>query len=332
MRPKASLLLRLTLAFLLAFAALQARSGPADVTATPWVGTWAAAPFGGDPWHEVPTLVDSTLREIVHTSIAGQALRVRFTNEFGSEALRIGAATIALSAGESAIQPGSLHALTFGGQPSIVIPPGAQVISDVAKLATPALADLSISLYLPLQQISSVSAHSGAQQTNYIQTGNQVSAPRFGAPVSTPSWYFVKGVDVQPAAPHAAAVVAFGDSITDGAASSENKNRRWPDYLAIRLNSNPGTAGLAVLNEGIGGNCVLVTCVGPNALARFDRDVLAQSGVRYLIVLESINDIGRLHDSNRPDYRLWAQDLEQGFLQLVARAHARSEERCRERV
>jgi lysophospholipase L1-like esterase len=320
MRPKVSLV---SLPLLLAFAALAARSGPADATATTWVGTWAAAPFGGDPWHEVPTLVDSTLRQIVHTSIAGQALRVRFTNEFGLETLRIDAATIALAAGESVIQPNSLHVLTFGGQPSIVIPPGAQVMSDVVNLSTPAFADLSISLYLPLQQISSVSAHSSAQQTNYIQTGNQVTAPRFSAPVTMPSWYFLKGVDVQPAAPHAAAVVAFGDSITDGAHASENKNHRWPDYLAMRLNSNPGTAGLAVLNEGIGGNCVLVSCVGPNALARFDRDVLAQSGVRYLVVLESINDIGRLHDPNQPNYRLSAQDLEQGFLQLVARAHAR---------
>jgi lysophospholipase L1-like esterase len=323
MHPKPSLVSHLALAVLLAFAALPARSGPADATATPWVGTWATAPFGGDPWHEVPTLVDSTLRQIVHTSIAGQALRVRFTNEFGSEPLRIGRATIALSSGESAIQPDSLHALTFGGQPSIVIPPGAEVISDVVNLSTPVFADLSISMYLPLQQVSSITAHSSAQQTNYIQAGNHVTSPRFSAPVTMPSWYFLKGVDVQPAAPHAAAVIAFGDSITDGAYASENKNHRWPDYLAMRLHSNPATAGLAVLNEGIGGNCVLVTCVGPNALARFDRDVLAQSGARYLVVLEGINDIGRLHDPNQPDYRLSAQDLEQGFEQLVARAHAR---------
>ena len=311
------------LALLCLFAIVPARSAPADTTAAVWVGTWATAPFGGDPWHQVPTLVDSTLRQIVHTSIAGQALRVRLTNEFGSEALRIDAATVALSAGESAIQPDSLHLLTFGGQPSIVVPAGAQVMSDSVNLSTPAFADLSISMYLPLQQISNVSAHSSAQQTNYIQTGNQTTAPRFSAPVTMPSWYFLKGVDVQPAAPRAAAVVALGDSITDGAHASENKNHRWPDYLAVRLHDNPATANLAVLNEGIGGNCVLVSCVGPNALARFDRDVLAQSGVRYLIILESINDIGRLHDSNRPDYRLTAQDLEQGFLQLIARAHAR---------
>jgi lysophospholipase L1-like esterase len=287
-----------------------------------WVGSWATSPFGGDPWHTIPTLVDSTLREIVHTSIPGKALRVRFTNEFGTEPLRIDAATVALSAGESAIQPGSLHALAFGGQASIVIPAGAEVVSDPVDLATPAFADLAISLFLPLQQISNVSVHSGAQQVNYIQTGsNVVSAPTLTGSTTLPSWYFVKGVDVEPVAPHAAAVVAFGDSITDGAYATDNENHRWPDYLAVRLHHDPATAHLSVLNEGIGGNCVLITCVASNSLARFDRDVLSQSGVRYVIVLESINDIGTLHDANRPDYKLTAEDLEQGLRQIVARAH-----------
>jgi len=287
-----------------------------------WVGTWATSPFGGDPWHTIPNVVDSTLREIVHTSIPGKALRVRFTNEFGIEPLRIDAATVALSAGESAIRPDSLHALTFGGQASIVIPPGAEAVSDPVNLATPAFTDLAISLYLPLQQISDVSVHSSAQQINYIQVGsNVVSAPSLTGATTVPSWYFVKGVDVEPVSPHAAAVVAYGDSITDGAYATDNENHRWPDYLAARLHTNPATAELSVLNEGIGGNCVLITCVGPNALARFDRDVLSQSGVKYIIVLEGINDIGTLHDANRPDYRLTAEDLEQGLRQIVARAH-----------
>ena len=123
------------------------------------------------------------------------------------------------------------------------------------------------------------------------------------------------------AASHAAAVVAFGDSITDGAYATENANHRWPDYLAVRLHDNPATAHLSVLDEGIGGNCILIHCVGPNALARFDRDVLSQAGVKYVIVLESINDIGTLHDPNRPNYQLTAEDLEQGLSQIVARAH-----------
>jgi lysophospholipase L1-like esterase len=128
-------------------------------------------------------------------------------------------------------------------------------------------------------------------------------------------------VDVEPADAHAAAIVAFGDSITDGALSTENANHRWPDYFETRLRGNPATANLAVLDEGIGGNCILIHCVAQNALARFDRDVLSQAGVKYVIVLEGINDIGTLHEPNRPDYKLTAADLEQGLAQLVARAH-----------
>ncbi len=188
-------------------------------------------------------------------------------------------------------------------------------------MATPSSATLAISIYLPLQQVSDVSAHSSAQQDNFIQTGNHVHDASFSAPVITQSWYFLKGVDIEPARPDAAAIVAFGDSITDGALSTENANHRWPDYLAARLQSNPATAHLAVLDEGIGGNCVLIHCVAQNALARFDRDVLSQAGVKYVILLEGINDIGRLHQPNLPSYTLTAEDLEQGFAQLVARAH-----------
>lgn len=286
-----------------------------------WVGTWATSAFDGDPWHTVPTLVDSTLREIVHTSIAGRELRIRFSNEFGIEPLHVGAASVALSTEQAAIDAGTAHQVTFGGSPSMVIPPGAEVISDPVTMSTPAFANLAVSLYLPLQQISDVSVHSSAQQDNYIETGNHVQDASLTAPVVVDSWYFVKGVDVVPVDSKAATVVAFGDSITDGAYATENANHRWPDYLATRLHNDPATAHLAVLDEGIGGNCILIHCVAANALARFDRDVLAQAGVQYVIVLEGINDIGTLHDPNRPDYKLTAEDLEQGLSQLVARAH-----------
>lgn len=298
-----------------------AAPAPAAESAGTWVSTWATSPFGGDPWHTIPTLVDSTLREIVHTSLPGKALRVQFTNEFGIEPLRIDAATVALSAGGSSIQAASLHNLTFGGSASIVIPPGALAVSDPVELATPAFSDVAVTFFLPLQQVSDVSVHSGADQDNFIQTGNAVSAPELTTAKITQSWYFLKGLDVVPEAKHAAAVVAFGDSITDGAYARENMNERWPDFLAKRLQANPATAHLSVLDEGIGGNCVLIHCVGPNALSRFDRDVLAQPGVKYVIVLESINDIGALHNPNRPDYKLTAEDLEQGLAQLVARSH-----------
>ena len=302
-------------------AAVSAQSNIAKPAPTSWVGTWATSPFDGDPWHTIPTLVDSTLREIVHTSIPGKSVRVRFTNEIGTEPLKIDAATIAMSTGAAAIDAASLHDLTFFGSPSIVIPPGATVLTDPVGLTTPPSANLAISIYLPLQRVSDVSVHSGAQQDNYILTGNHVHDASFAQPAVTPSWFFLKGVDVEPAAVDAASIVVFGDSITDGAYATENANHRWPDYLATRLASNPGTAHLAVLNEGIGGNCILIHCVAQNALARFDRDVLSQAGVKYIVILEGINDIGQLHEPNRPDYKLTAQDLEQGLAQLVDRAH-----------
>lgn len=309
-------------ALALATPAVFAQSTASHTTPSPWVGSWATSAFDGDPWHTAPTLVDSTLREIVHTSIAGSELRVRLTNEFGIEPLRIGAASVAPSTGAGAIDASGLHDLTFAGSKSIVIPPGAEVLSDPVAMTTAPAADLAISVYLPLQQISDVSVHSSAQQDNYIQTGDHVRDASLTGPTVTPSWYFVKGVDVEPSTSRpAGAVVAFGDSITDGAYATENQNHRWPDYLAARLRANPATANLSVLDEGIGGNCVLIHCVGQNALARFDRDVLSQAGVKYVIVLESINDIGALHNPNRPDYNLTAEDLEQGFTQLVDRAH-----------
>lgn len=313
--------IRILVLLLFATSALSAQSIESKPTPIPWVGTWATSPFDGDSWHTLPTLVDSTLREVVRTSTAGNQLRVRITNEFGTEPLRVGAASIATSTGGSGIDVASLHDLTFGGSPSIVVPPGAQVLSDPVAMTTTAFASLAISLYLPLQQISNVTAHSSAQQDNSIVTGNHVREASLTAPVVVPSWYFVKGVDVESASPKQAAVVAFGDSITDGAYATENANHRWPDYLAERLHENPATANLSVLNEGIGGNCILIHCVGQNTLARFDRDVLSQAGVKYVIVLEGINDIGGLHNPNRPEYKLTAEDLEQGLAQLVARAH-----------
>jgi lysophospholipase L1-like esterase len=312
---------RVAVLLLIAASTVSAQTPSAKSAPANWVGTWAASAFEGDPWHPVPTLVDSTLREIVHTSLAGNAVRVRLTNEFGIEPLRVDAATIGVSAGVSSVDASTLHDLSFDGLPSIVIPPGAEVLSDPVAMAVPALTNLAISIYLPLQQVSDVSVHSSAQQDNFIQTGNHVRDASLASPVVTPSWYFLKGVDVEAASAHAAAVVAYGDSITDGALSTENANHRWPDYLAVRLKNNPATAHLAVLNEGIGGNCILIHCTAQNALARFDRDVLSQAGVKYVIVLEGINDIGRLHGSNLPNYKLTAEDLEQGLAQLVARAH-----------
>lgn len=183
MRNRIALLLLATATLLPA----QSKTAP-----TPWVGSWSTAIFDGDPWHTIPTLVDSTLRQIVHTSVAGAQLRVRLSNEFGKEPLRVDAASVALSTGDSSIDLASNHALTFGGSPSIVIPPGAEALSDAVPMATDAFANLAVSLYLPLQQVSNVSVHSGAQQTNFIQTGNHVREASLNEPVKMSSWFFLK--------------------------------------------------------------------------------------------------------------------------------------------
>lgn len=314
---------RVALCFMSGFALLTPLVATAATPAgdEKWVGSWAAAPFAHDFGPADPDFGDATLREIVHPSIAGSSVRLRFSNEFGVEPLKIDMVHVGLSAGNDAVQPGSDHPVTFNGQPSISIPPGAYVVSDAVAMPTQPFANLAISLHLPAQQITTPSMHASASQTNYIAAGNEVAAPSLSSPTVSKSWYFLKGVDVQPVASDAATVVAFGDSITDGAGSTENANARWPDVLAQRLQASDATKRLAVIDEGIGGNRVLRDGTAPSALARFDRDVLAQSGVKYVIVLESINDIGRLAKKNDPIDAVTAADLEQGLAQLVTRSH-----------
>ncbi|HEV2711433.1 MAG TPA: SGNH/GDSL hydrolase family protein [Edaphobacter sp.] len=285
-----------------------------------WVGTWATAPMAEVNREEKFGADDTTYREIVHVSIGGSAVRVILTNEFGLDSLTIGAANVALSAGGSDIDPAASAPLTFNGRPSIVIPPGALVVSDPVNLKLPPTSNLVVSIFVPAQAIRQISVHGFADQTNYSAVGNVTSAKSLEAPTEISSWPFLKGVDVQ-ADDKAAAIVAFGDSITDGAHSTRNANARWPDVLAARLQADKKTAKLSVLNEGIGGNRILHDNTGPSALARFDRDVLAQTGVKYLIIMESINDIGHAQDPHRPFDVVSADDLIAGLSQLATRAH-----------
>jgi len=285
-----------------------------------WVGTWAAAPVAqANPDAKIGS-ADTTFREIVHVSIGGPAVRIILTNELGRDSLTIGAADVALSAGGSEINPSAAGALTFNGRPSITIPPGALVVSDPVNLKLPPSSNLAVSIFVPAQTISQVTQHSFADQTSYTATGNVASATTLSVPEEIESWPFLKGVDVK-ADEKTAAIVAFGDSITDGAHSTRNANARWPDVLSRRLLADKKTANLSVLNEGIGGNRVLHDGYGPSALARFDRDVLAQAGVKYLIILESINDIGHAQDPHRPYDVVSADDLIAGLSQLATRAH-----------
>ncbi len=284
-----------------------------------WVGTWAASPVpaaNAGPYGAT----DSTYREIVHVSLGGSRLRVILTNEFGTEPLTIGAAHVALSSGGGAIDSSASAPLTFGGKASITIPAGALAISDPADLKLPTFANLAVSLFIRAQTIEHVSLHTFADQTSYQAPGNAVSAATLTKPAEITNWPFLKGVDVF-ADGDAASIVAFGDSITDGALSTLNANARWPNILATRLQADPKTAHLGVLNQGIGGNRILHDGSGPSALARFDRDVLAQAGVKYLVILEGINDIGHAADPGVPYDFITADDLIQAYGQMIARAH-----------
>jgi lysophospholipase L1-like esterase len=307
-----------------------------------WVGTWATAmvtrpqpprsasteqattptPPGAQP---APlSLNNQTLREIVHVSIGGSRVRVVLSNEFGTAALTIGAASIALRDKDAKIAANSNRALAFGGRPSVTIPAGASMISDPVDENVPPMGDLAIDLYLPDEMTpltSPLTVHAGASQTNYVSsTGNFAGSADLPVLTTTPSWYLLERVEVS-APEQTGAIVTFGDSITDGARSTPNTNNRWPDHLAKRLLARPGNAKLSILNTGIGGNRLLSDSIanfGINALARFDRDVLAQPGVTYVVVLEGINDIGNARANPTPS----AADLIAAQQQIIERAHA----------
>jgi lysophospholipase L1-like esterase len=313
-------------------------TGSAVATDRPatWIGTWSTAVTGAATAPVPPTYFENqTLRQIVHTSVAGRSLRVRLSNEYGSEPLQIGEARIARRASGAQIVEATDRRLTFGGRSTVTVPPGAPALSDPVTLPVPAQSDLVISIHLPGRTLGAT-VHGSAFQTNYIAAGNVTRARDLPGAATTTSWYFLSGVSVA-AAPRAVSVVAFGDSITDGAITTVDANHRWPDFLADRLPDRPSLRHVGVLNKGIGGNRLLhdgntlpgtpFEGIGPlfgdSALSRFDRDVLAQPGAEYVIVLLGINDIGQPGSTSPPSETVTVEDLIFAHRQLTARAHER---------
>jgi lysophospholipase L1-like esterase len=287
-----------------------------------WVGTWASAPLldaHAKPADQLvtPGTTGVTLREVVHVSIGGETLRVRFSNLYGTDPLVIGAAQIAQTLKGVAVVAGSGKPLTFHGQASVSIPAGALAVSDGIPFKFAPLSDLTVSFYLP-NPSGPITEHQLGNATSYHAPGNGVANDTLETPTTLTSWEYLNGIDTLASA-DTAAVITIGDSITDGAKSTIDTNQRWPDELARRLQADPKYRHLAVLNEAISGNKILLDGAGPNVLARFDRDVLAQSGAKYLLILEGINDIGRLH--NFPD-SVTAADLILALDQMIVRAHA----------
>jgi lysophospholipase L1-like esterase len=295
-------------------------AGHAESHGPHWVGTWATSPMGAPAGWSVRVFSGTTIREIVHVSVGGAQVRVRFTNEFGSDPLTLSDAHVAVSAGGGTINVSTDHPLTFGGATTVRISPGAVMYSDAVTLTVAPVSDLAISFHVPPQTMHDETYHGFADQDNWMAEGDVAAAATLPSPTKLTSWYFISGVDV-PAEDGTRAVVMLGDSITDGALSTVNANARWTDVLAARFHQEHGLDRVSVLNEGIGGNRVLNDGFGPSALARLDRDVLAQSGARYVVVLEGINDIGRLQRLQGPEDEITTQEMELGLKQIVDSAH-----------
>jgi lysophospholipase L1-like esterase len=284
-----------------------------------WVSAWMCAPqrMNDEPTAGVSSSEGLTLREVVRVSLGGASVRVRFANTYGDAPLTIGAASVALASSDGAVVPGSVRPLTFHGSSTIAIPPGAEALSDPAPLPTTDFASLSVSMYLP-HPTAPATGHVVANATSYAAPGNQTAQTQLDAARAETEWDYLSGVEVL-AGSRDSAIVVLGDSISDGLFSTRDANARWTDELALRLAGRKGPR-YAVLNAAISGNRLLHDGDGQSALARFDRDVLAASGVRTVIVLEGINDLGGVQTDEAAmpaaDNAIWALD------QIAQRAHA----------
>jgi lysophospholipase L1-like esterase len=287
-----------------------------------WVGTWSTAlhaPAAGPPGLANSGFNNQTLRQVVHTSVGGRQVRVRLSG-FGASALVIGAARIALRLEGPTIVPESDRTLTFGGRTSITIPPGAVALSDAVDLDVPALSDLAVSIFVP-GPTGPATWHFLALQTSYVSpSGDFTTSVDMPVQSTTAAWFWLAGVDVL-ATKQTGAIVALGDSVTDSNKSTLNANRRWPDQLAVRLMMQHGNHEMGVLNAGLTGNRLLHDIIGPNGLARFDRDVLTQTAVTHVIVFLGNNDI--VFGQFNPAEAVTVDQVVQGYRLLIARARSR---------
>lgn len=285
-----------------------------------WLGTWIASaqpPYSSgiskNGCH------NQTLRLIVHPHMSGSALRLRFSNVFGSNALTFGKVHVAHSAGASSIIPETDHQVTFHGKPSVTIPVGKRMVSDPVPLGVKSGQDLAVSVYIP-ERSGPTTWHAWARQTSYIASANQTSEP-FGQLFDKKenAWFWLEAIDVRANSSVKGAVVTFGDSITDAGHSTSNANRRWPDFLAERFNHLPQDQQYSVLNAGISGNEILQqsTSGGISALDRIEQDVFSQNRVTDVIFLEGINDI--IHPPSAS-----ADEIIQGIKQIITQTHERN--------
>lgn len=301
---------------------------PASAASPRWIASWGTAelqPYGAEVLPP-KTFDHTTLRQVVHLSAGGSQLRLRLSNVLGQSALEIASVTLAEPSGAAAlgvIDPATAKTLTFHGATSVSVPMGAEYVSDPLPMKVKPLSDLVVDIEINTAP-TAVTLHTGARATSYLVAGSHGGEAKLVSPQTWTRWYFLTGVEVSSEDRHAGTVVAYGDSITDGHGSTTDGNDRWPDFLARRLAGDAKTSALGVVNAGIGGNHLLYDGLGPNALARFDRDVLARPGVKYVILLEGINDLGgldRLEDHSAEVHAAWLAQVEAAMAQIVVRAH-----------
>jgi lysophospholipase L1-like esterase len=286
-----------------------------------WVATWTASPQSSEAGL-IPDLNNQTVRMIVHTTVGGNQLRIRLSNAYGTQSLLIGDAHVAVSASPfiPTIVPGTDQALTFGGQGTITIPAGAVILSDPVNFSVTPMTDLSVSLYLPNDTPNAtLTEHYYSLDVFYISpTGDYAGSNQFPDNVPFYSWCLLSSVEVAPLWP-TSAVVALGDSITDGVGSTQTLNDRWTDQLAARLYKSFSVFAPSIVNQGIIGNRLLNDITGQNALARFDRDVLSQAGVRCVIIEEGLNDVATA--VVLPNEAVTASQIIWALTQLIQRGH-----------
>lgn len=316
-----------TAAFLFTILALTAWGAQPAAPKNNWVATWGASQQIPEPQNAVPAddLKDATVREIFHVSVGGGSVRVHLSNNFGTEALHFTSVHIAhpLANDAPVIDPATDKALSFAGSNDVTVPPGADFVSDPIDFPLAPLSDVAVTFHLdaaPVQQ----TGHPGSRATSYTIHGDFAAAANLTDAKRVDHWYLISGIDVL-ASGNAATVVALGDSITDGHGATTNGNDRWTDVLAARLQASADSRSIGVSNQGIGGNHLLTDGLGPNALSRFDRDVLGPAGVRWLIVFEGVNDLGglaRTGEVSAEEHKALVQRVLAAYQQMIVRAHA----------
>ncbi len=286
-----------------------------------WVGTWSTAPQLVEP-HNMPPepgLTENTLRQTVRVSIGGGVVRLRFSNAFSKSPVELKSVAIAQSLEGSSVDVSTQKTLKFNNNPGIIMAPGGEAFSDPVKFNLKPGSRLAVTIHFG-KTSPDVTGHPGSRTTSFILSGNNISSSGFAGAVKTDHWYVIQGIDVQ-GNKNSKTIAVLGNSITDGRGSGTNKQNRWTDILSARLLENPDTKNTGVLNLGIGGNCVVRGGLGPTALERFDRDILSQSNVRWLIILEGINDIGSAKTQVEADKI--AAELIAAYDEMINKAHAK---------